>query len=271
MYKLITVYCEGKSGSPDYDVLSKVFDGLNITIKPIGGKTGAGSIMNFNEEHSIEGKSNFYTLFRDRDFDIQIPDKEELAFDGKRTYFSYRTTIENYFFNVSKFYQFILSKGLAVKYRILDEADIKKIFIQAAKKIKYYQAIRHTMGKLREPTDFGTTWTEGSGHLPVELNENYCREKALDCIKGSKSKTVNWSEEKFDQILNSFLNKFDELFFDKLDFLIWFQGKDFASSLKNELPEFPLKSYYSFAKKNFDYTNFIDLIELRTIIEKQLD
>jgi len=55
-----------------------------------------------------------------------------------------------------------------------------------------------------------------------------------------------------------------------LDFFIFFHGKDFATSLKTILPDFPLERYYKFSKKEFDYTLFQDLVELRKLIESNL-
>jgi hypothetical protein len=34
------------------------------------------------------------------------------------------------------------------------------------------------------------------------------------------------------------------------------------------MPNFPMKDYYKFAKKRFDYKLYPDLVELRQIIEK---
>jgi len=43
--------------------------------------------------------------------------------------------------------------------------------------------------------------------------------------------------------------------------------KDFAKALTNQLQNFPLKNYYKFAIKHFDYRKFKDLVDLRAIIE----
>ena len=56
----------------------------------------------------------------------------------------------------------------------------------------------------------------------------------------------------------------------RLDFLTWFQGKDFEAALQILLPSFPTKSYYKFAKNNFNYELFPDLVELRTLLENKL-
>jgi hypothetical protein len=275
MTKSIKIYCEGKSGSHDYDLLEKVIAELpSVEIEPIGSIIGAGAIIQYKEEK--EGsvvKPDFKLLFRDRDFDKPVPDSPILEQDENRKYcyYSYRNTIENYLFDVSHFYSFLKTEKLDDKYSINNGKTVKQKFIEAAKQIKFYQAIRHTMGKMRtHKTDFKTIWTEKSGKLPEYLDENYCKQKALEKIINAKSFTDGWTETGFNEIYSTFVNKFDENFMNHLDFLIYFQGKDFASSLQLLLPYFPLKKYYKYAKKHFDYNKFPDLIELRNLIESKL-
>ena len=56
-------------------------------------------------------------------------------------------------------------------------------------------------------------------------------------------------------------------FYANMDYLIWYQGKDFAKRITQKLPQFQIERYYNFAKKHFDYTQFPDLVELKTLIE----
>jgi len=104
--KVITIYCEGKKGSHDYDILEKVTDGLFVQIEPIGSIRGAGAIIQYKEAGIV--KSDSYILFRDRDFDKAIPPDVELEEDKQRKYcyYSYRNTIENYLFDISVFFSF---------------------------------------------------------------------------------------------------------------------------------------------------------------------
>ncbi|GHT13718.1 hypothetical protein AGMMS4956_10340 [Bacteroidia bacterium] len=260
----ITVYCEGKSGSHDYDILYKVTDGLNVTLQPIGGVRGANAIMKFIEGGTTQ--SDFYLFFRDRDFDCPVSETEKLYFDGNRTYYSYRTTIENYLFDVKVFYTFLQEKKLQDKYKLHSEEKVQNMFIEIAKTIKDYQAVRHTLGELRTSISFGTTWTTGSGELPKELDLNSCKREAWKLIEYAK-KNANWTEEVFQATLQKYLDKFDNVFFDNLMFFIFYQGKDFAKAITNKLEGFPIEEYYKFAKEKFDYTKFEDLVELRKIIE----
>jgi len=274
MSKIITIYCEGTSGSHDYDILKKVIAGLSLTPTSIGGIRGAGAIIQYKETKEVV-KSNFYMLFRDRDFDKPIPQNEILERDDKRDYFyySYRNTIENYLFDTTLFFSFLEQESLCEECFIHSEDDVKKKFIDAAEKIKYYQAVRHTMGKMRTgETNFGTKLTDKSGKLPKQLDEGFCKNEAWNKIAKAKSLTDSWTENDFLKNYQDFITIFNKDFMENLHFLIYFQGKDFASSLQSILPKnFPLESYYTFSKKHFDYHKFPDLIQLRELIEKQLN
>lgn len=57
MSKIIKIYCEGKSGSHDYDILEKVIAGLFVQIEPIGSIRGAGAIIQYKETEVV--KSDF--------------------------------------------------------------------------------------------------------------------------------------------------------------------------------------------------------------------
>lgn len=273
MHNVVRIYCEGTEKSFDFQILNKVVEELfSIRITPIGGKGGGGAVMNFAEaQEKGVSKPSFSLFFRDRDFDQPVPAKEELVIN-KRTHYSYRTTIENYLFDESLFCEFIgKDKKLQAKYPNIKTAqDVKEVFIQTAQSIRYYQAVRHTLGKMRLPVDFGTTWTGGSGTLPKDLSEEVCRQEALLRIASEKDKTSFWTEELFENILGEFLAKFDDAFFENLDFLVYFQGKDFATALQKNLPEFPTANYYKFALRHFDYTKFADLVQLRKIIADAL-
>ena len=265
--KIINLYCEGKRGSHDFDILEKVIDGyLNITIKPIGGKYGANAIMEYQEKNG-NVRSDFYLLFRDRDFDKPIPKDEKLIIERK-TYYSYRTTIENYLLDVSTFFHFLQEQKN--NYGLNTEDTVRALFIKVAKELQYYQAIRHTLGALRFANSFDTTWVVGSGTLPNTLDLNTCKTNAWQLIEKELHKSQQqWTEEIFEATLQDFLTLFEaESFFDELKFLVYYQGKDFAKALTKELPNFPIDNYYKYAKKHFDYTKYSDLVALRTIIEQ---
>jgi hypothetical protein len=269
MAAIITVYCEGKRGSHDFDILDRII-GDRATIKPVGGKKGAGAIIEFIEKGGAT-RSDFYLFFRDRDFDCGVPEREELIFDGRKTYFSYRTTIENYLFDSGTFFGFIEEKQLKDRYKIISEDDVKQVFIRAARAIKNYQAIRHTLGKMRSgDATFNTTWTnEGSGDLPESLSLDDCKRNGWALIQKARNAVTQWTEENYNSTLDEFLTLFSEQFLAELKFLVHFQGKDFARALQLELRDFPIKDYYRFAKERLDFGKFSDLKELRQIVSSQ--
>lgn len=268
MARIITVYCEGKRGSHDFDILDKVVGDI-ATIRPIGGKRGANAIMVFNESNTV--RSDFYRFFRDRDFDRPVPENPGLIFDGNKTLFSYRTTIENYLFEPEIFLEFINENHMKSQYGINDISDVKRFFIDAAKVIGWYQAVRHTLGKLRVSNSFETTWVSlGSGSLPDKLDLDSCRNSGWKMVETVVRKNNDeLTIDIFNEVLNAFLSKFNEKFYDNLDFLIYFQGKDFAKSLSNRLSCFPMASYYKFAKRHFDYNKFPDLVELNSLVKSE--
>lgn len=273
MSKIVKIYCEGISQGHDREILEKVINGLpQIQIEPIGSIRGAGAIIQYKEKNEVV-KSSFYLLYRDRDFDKPIPDEPQLEVDSERKYcfFSYRNTIENYLFNINHFYSFIKEEKLIEKYNISNEEDIKSKFIEAAEQIKYYQAVRHTLGKMRTgETNFGTKLTDKSGKLPSSLDEKFCKSEGISILKKAKTVAEEWTEENFEKNYSFFISKFNSDFIRKLDFLVHFHGKDFAAGLKFIFPDFPIEKYYKYAKKHFDYTIFADLVELRKLIVERL-
>ncbi|MGE0085158.1 MAG: hypothetical protein AB7S75_12140 [Desulfococcaceae bacterium] len=272
MSKIIKIYCEGTKGSHDYEILEKVTAGLGVQIDPIGSIRGAGAIIQYIKNIKKVESADFYILFRDRDFDKAIPQAPMLEQDKEKEYcyYSYRNTVENYFFDTSWFFSFLEKENLCEKYSLHSESDVKVKFIDAAEKIKYYQAIRHTMGQMRTgETNFGTKLTKKSGELPERLDEEFCKDEAWKKITKAKSFADCWTQDSFLKIYQKFMDIFDRNdFMENLDFLIFFQGKDFATSLQSILSGFPLKNYYKFARENFDYHQFPDLEQLRKLIEQ---
>ena len=271
MNKLITIYCEGKRGSHDFDILEKLLPYPKITIQPVGSKRGGQSAV---QVHESMKKSDFYLFFRDRDFDKPIPENHVLeSMANNYVYLGYLNTIENYLFNAEIFFRFVDEKNLKNQYNINSIEDARNLFIRAATEIKYYQAVRHTMGKMRTgETSFGTKWVNKSGILPENLDLEYCKRQAFEKINNAKDIANTWTYERFNEICNEFLAQFNENFIANFHFLIYFQGKDFAKSLVNILPQgFSIKAYYRFAKKHFDYTQFPDLVALHDILKAEYE
>lgn len=265
MNKTVRIYCEGKIGSHDFFVLNKIVADLDIVIQPIGGTRGAEMAI---QAHELTNKSDIFLFFRDRDFETF---NQSISSDGY-TYYSHRTTVENYLFDYNRFFEFIENKKLTRRYKLKNPTDVQTLFIKAAKQIAYYQALRHTIAQLRNPNELDTTWlSQGSGALPTLLeltNKPFCRQKALAHLAVAKQETDVWTEQTFDDTLNTFYTPFEkEHFYINSEFLIWFQGKDFAKMLSLLLLGFPMNGYFRFAKKYFDYTQFDDLVQFKKNVE----
>lgn len=267
--KKVRIYCEGKVGSHDYDILNKVLGDLrpNIDIKPLGGKFGAKAIMDFYENaNGSAAKSDFYLWFRDRDFDYPVPVVAGLTKD-KHIYSSYRTTIENYLFDTNVFLQYAIKKGILDLQTI---KDVQDLFFKSAMDIRDYQAVRHALGKMHCGVSFKTRWTGKDGDLPQFLDLENCESEGWNLICQAKNETNDWTESGYQAEVQSFLALFDDGFMKAGDYLVWFQGKDFASALCRNRPDFPMNDYYKFAKSVFDYTKFADLCELRKLVEDNI-
>ncbi len=273
MSKIIKVYCEGEQGSLDAFIINKLLPYPSILVEPVGGIKGAKSVVQALEKRAIE-KTDFYMLFRDRDFDKPITGKPALEQMGSLyEYCSYRNTIENYLFNTKHFFEFLTTENILQKCAVQNEDDVKQLFIKAANRIKIYQAVRHTLGKMRSgEATFGTKLTAKSGILPERLDFNFCRTEALKVIQKAVYATSAWNEHKFDEILASFTKLFNDDFINQFNFLIYFQGKDFATALVQILYQtFPMKKYYRYARDQFEYTNFPDLIDLHNLLKSKYE
>jgi hypothetical protein len=281
MSKIITVYCEGKKGSHDYDVLEQILKGLfTVKIEPIGSKHSASAIIAFHEATKTD-RSDYYFFFRDRDFDknlqkdysngnLSIEIKKDNDREAGCICFSRRTTIENYLIHPQRLFEFLQRENIAAKYQISNFDDVQQILIAAAKDICYYQAARHALGAMRENPGFETSWMGGSGKLPALLDEQSCVYESEKLLQRVADKTSQWTADKFRELFEQFKDLFDDNFFNQLDFLIWFQGKDLAAALCQRWQAFPINNYYKFAKAHFDYTAYNDLVTFRTMVESKL-
>ncbi|MCU0347807.1 MAG: DUF4435 domain-containing protein [Saprospiraceae bacterium] len=266
MSKTGYIFCEGGAKSHDRRILDTLI--LELAVKPrlvtAGSKRGMPAFIDgyFSGQRAVSPA--FQIAFRDRDFDFPIPDKQSLIYtDKKRLFASYRTTIENYLIAPDILFNFIEAKGISDT-GITNEASSKLFLDEVAAELKFYSAARHTLGSMRENLDFGTTWMPKSGALPESLEKEYCIEKSLMLIEPSREKSSNLSVDIFEKRYSEFLGKFDQSFFEKGDYLIWFNGKDLMELIRKRLANttFSEKAYFDFAHQYFDFRKFPDLTEL---------
>jgi hypothetical protein len=266
MSKATYVFCEGGGNSHDGKILGKLFD--ELTFKPVlipsGGKRGMAAFVQGYFSGAKVVSSDTKLAFRDRDFDFPVPDMPSLIETEKIWMFAgFRTSIENYLLDSKIFFDF-LDQNHIRDTGIENPENAKLLFDEVALELKYYSAARHSLGKIRARMDFDTTWTHGSGDLPKSLAEAYCINKSLQLIEPIRLKSVNLTEEVFQTHFAVFLEKFNDVFFENADYLIWFSGKDIMEAIHRRLgrQKFSPKLYYNFAHKQFDFRKFPDLTEL---------
>lgn len=273
MANIVTVYCEGTAGSLDYHLLEKTLVGLPTgwQIEPIGGKHSVWPLIQVYES-TAAWKSTFYLFFGDRDYDYPVPDTERLTIDRYK-YISYRTTIENYLISESIFLDFTKHANLTAIQNLADE-DILVKYRNTIKSLRYHQAMRHALGeRTREVKPrlhlhaniIGTS----SGHLPNELSQDACRLAGKNQIESDSALINAWNVDRFNERFDCYVNLFDDSFSSSNQYLYWYQGKDILSALRREF-DFNIDGYTGYAKKHFDYTQFQDLVELRTLVEDNL-
>lgn len=290
------IFCEGGASSLDRKLLEKIIHELSSypvapKIEPSGGKGNLPNFMqgylrrvgvgNPNEQNAIG--------FRDRDFDAPVPLAPSLVESRSSLIkLSYRATIENYLISSENLFTYAEMNSLDIGIKSIDDA--KSILIEEAKKLKCYCAIRHALGMLRQPINLRTTWTKGSGNLPESLDEEECIKSALDLVHEMKTKVTSLTPEanvqigesienvleltdyRFRQVYNSFIEKFDDTFFENQEFLIWYNCKDLQKSISTRTEfsnnQFSFSKYYEYALKNFEFRKYPDLVELFELLNK---
>lgn len=255
-------------GEYDGIVLNNVLDGLEgVALIRAAGKFGMGAFMQGFEasaNRSVVAPSKLIA-FRDRDFDFPVPQTESLIIPAQGNQrVSYRTTIENYFLSPDTLAAFNDEKKLGIT-SLADSAQAKTLLDEVANDLITYSAVRHALGATRKPSRLGTTWTGGSGNLPVDLTYDHCKARAVAMIGTYQNEVQTISESTFEAHLTAFHNQFSDAdFIQQGEYLVYFHGKGLMKRLSQELgAAFPVRLYYRYALDHYDYGQFPDLVELR--------
>jgi len=285
-----TIFCEGKQSSLDYELLSRLVEGISsdrCTIIPAGSKFTF-SIFAQGYFFPNEVISQRYIVFRDRDFDVQPTSTIQLLQLGNRLgnrtiALTYRSCIENYLLDPDLIHTYWKAK-YAEK---LDNptstwahgnspgVEAISIWIEScAKNLQFYQAVRWALGDLLRMStareQLKTTWTGGSGKLPELLDLQSCQNQALELINQFRQAVDSVTPENFEASLNSYQQLFtQEDFWTQKQYLIWFHGKDLKKEMQRQQPNYiSLSSFFDWAVTKLDITQHPDLVELRARIEQ---
>jgi hypothetical protein len=270
----VVIFVEGEY---DQRIISRLGLGGNLMIKRAPGKMGMKAFMQGFKEGGVVSAEHLLG-FRDRDFDYPMPPTPSLSIpeaDKGKILVAHRVTIENYLLGVDSFA--LLLKDLKNEaIGGLDKAEFRQLLRQSAQDIRYYQAARHALGMVREGNNLGTSWMERSGDLPQDLSEKACLENGRYILEEYATKAAEIaSTQRFVEGFEHFLAKFDNDFFEREDYLIWFQAKDlqtrFGQLAQAKGFNFPFKSMYRTALNHFDFSKFPDLVQLHSHLKNLIE
>jgi len=271
------LFCEGGSRSLDYRLLSRLLHGKTPTtvVVPSGGKQGLRSFI----RGRLAGYRSPppYLVFRDRDFDEEPP--SEIALIRPRpnrpVFFTYRSAVENYLLDATLIdrYWRRFSQG-SPKWAHGNSPGVSVIrswMDEAARAITSYEATRWALSHLK-PGDrwpeVRTTWTEGSGHLPLSLTEDDCLARAKSLVSDYRTATSSVSVDRFVDGYGRFFARFSASeFVAQCEYLVWFHGKDLAKKMQKMRPEsISLRHFFSWAVERIDWTRHVDLQQLADMV-----
>jgi hypothetical protein len=279
-----TIFCEGKEGSYDSELIKKVISDLNE--KPvIVGAGGKFSLINFIDGyfHPDNFSKYRYVVFRDRDFDKEPTENVQLLqLYSNYMFLTHRACVENYLLDAN-----LIDNYWKEKYKEKEENPsskwghedspgvevIAKWIKDSAYSLKDYQAVRWALGSLLQMKEgrekLKTTWTSGSGKLPQSLSLQDCRSKAAELIKDFRGNIEQITEDRFNRALDKYNNMFSSKpFWDQEKYLIWFHGKDIQKAMQKENHRYiSLDHFFSLSMNYFDFRNHKDLVELHEKIK----
>lgn len=280
-----TIFCEGKLSSLDYELLSRVVEGISgdkCTIIPAGSKFTF-SIFAQGYFFPSEVANQRYIVFRDRDFDAKPTSSIQLLQLGNRLgnqfiALTYRSCVENYLLDSDLIHTYWTAKytekreNPTSKWAHGNSPGIETIgaWIEtSARDLQFYQAVRWALGDLLSISaareQLKTTWTGGSGRLPESLDLQSCHYQALELVNQFRKAVESVTPEKFEASLKSYQQQFiQDDFWTQKQYLIWFHGKDLQKEMQRRKPNYiSLTSFFDWAVNRLDITEYPDLMELR--------
>lgn len=274
------IFCEGKKEGLDSQLLKKILSDLsiqNLTIVAAGSKfTFSIFAQGYFYSGNIE-KSPDFMVFRDRDFDAVPSERMELCLRDKM-FLSHRACIENYLIDPNLIHSYWEKRYQdrieypTTKWGHGNSPGIEKISAwieQSAIELKEYQSVRWALGDLlltgAARKNLETTWTEGSGHLPTQLEFQYCQNKAIELIDQFRFITDKITEESFRASLAKYQSLFNQPeFWEKKQYMIWFHGKDLQKTMqKRENRYISLQDFFVWAVNHININQYPDLIQLQ--------
>jgi len=274
------IFCEGEwepdqPKSLDERLLNRLLSGKppTVVIEPAGGK--------FQLRAFIQGRLAAqralrplpsYLAFRDRDFDAQpTPIVSLIPYrSGQPIFMSHRSAIENYLIDVALLHQYWNAHSNAPSWKhgpSPGENDLRTWVDEAARQLIAYEAVRWALASLKKSDrwpELRTTWTKGSGHLPVSLVESDCLLEAKRVVAEFQIEAQAVNEGDLQEKYRHFRDQFSDVgFWNDGKHLVWFHGKDLKKQMQKLKPTaISLDHYCSWAVENLDWQKHDDLKEL---------
>lgn len=270
------VFCEGKPNSLDYLLLNQILPVGQVRIRPIGGKFSLPAyIQGCLDTYPANGQPK-YIAFRDRDFDLEPPDSPQLVrHSGKKPiWFSHRAAIENYLIDIDLLHQYWAERENTPNWNYgppPSTDEVEKHIRESALELIDYQAVRWGLAKLKPGPrwpEIHTTWTDGSGDIPLSLDYQTCLTQARQLVETFQNQIQDIHPDLLQQHAESFRERFrDQNFLKEQKYLIWFHGKDHLVQLCRRLaPNFPRRNYAEWAAEHIDISKHPDLQQLVTLV-----
>lgn len=268
------IFCEGRPGSLD-DLLLRYLMPGRVFIQPVGGKRG---MRAFIEGYlgSYSGSNLDYLGFRDRDFDIEPPERPQLIrLPGEKPlWLSHRAAIENYLIDADLLRWYWTERDSTPGWAhgpALPTDEIEGHIRESARELVDYQAVRWALAKLK-PGDrwpeVNTTWTRGSGFIPSSLDYDGCLAQARRLVTSFQEQAQDVHPGRLPEYAEAYRGRFnDRRFLESRGYLTWFHGKDHLVQLCHRLaPNFPRRHYADWAAEHVDVRKHPDLQQLVTLV-----
>ena len=265
------VFCEGRPGSLDDLLLWHLLPVGQVLIQPVGGKYG---MRAFIEGYlgSYPGAQPDYLGFRDRNFDVEPPERPQLLrLPGEKPiWLSHRTAIENYLIDADLLRQYWTERESALGWAhgpALSTDEIEDHIRESAHELADYQAVRWALAKLKPGPrwpEVRTTWTERSGDIPSSLDYDNCLTEACRLVTSFQSQIQNVHPDRLREYAEVYRGRFNEHhFLEEQGYLVWFHGKDHLVQLCCRLASnFPRRHYADWAAEHVDVRKYPDLQQL---------
>lgn len=266
------IFCEGRPGSLDDLLLGHLVPVGRVLIKPVGGKHG---MRAFIEGYlgSYPGAQPDYLGFRDRNFDVEPPERPQLIrLPGEKPiWLSHRAAIENYLIDADLLRQYWAERESAPGWRhgpAPSTDEIEDHIRESARELADYQAVRWALAKLKPGPrwpEIRTTWAkDGSGDIPASLAYEDCLDQACQLVASFQDQIQGIHPDRLQEYAEAYRERFnDNRFLEERGYLIWFHGKDHLVQLCRRLaPNFPRRHYADWAAEHVDMHKHPDLQQL---------